>query len=113
MAAIAGDSGGRVASLADKFDMPGCTTFPAFYWNPSLGVPVWENQMAKLRKSDLLTTTETAEGLRLTISTLENMRWQGTGPRFYKLGGRVFYHIDDLREWLRQMRRRCSSGDKA
>ena len=76
-------------------------------------VPVWEKQMTRLRKSDLLTTTETAEGLRLKRSTLENMRWQGTGPRFYKLGGRVFYHIDDVREWLREMRRRSSSGEKA
>jgi len=69
--------------------------------------------MTRMRKSDLLTTPETAEGLRLKKSTLQNMRWQGTGPRFYKLGGRVFYHIDDLREWLAQMRRRSSSGDKS
>jgi hypothetical protein len=69
--------------------------------------------MRKLRSSDLLTTTETAEGLRLKEHTLENMRWQGTGPAFLKLGGRVFYHIDDLRKWLKQMRRRSSSGEKA
>ena len=69
--------------------------------------------MTRLRKSDLLTTIETAEALRLKEHTLENMRWQGTGPPFRKLGGRVFYHIDDLRKWLRQMRRRCSSGEKA
>jgi len=69
--------------------------------------------MPRFRKSDLLTTTETADGLRLSKHTLKNMRWQGTGPAFLKLGGRVFYHIDDLREWLQQMRRRSSSGEKA
>jgi hypothetical protein len=69
--------------------------------------------MTRLRKSDLLTTKETAEALRLKEHTLENMRWQGTGPPFRKLGGRVFYHIDDLRKWLRQMRRRSSSGERA
>jgi Helix-turn-helix domain len=78
-----------------------------------LGVPVWENQMTRLRKSDLLTTAETAKGLRLKKHTLENMRWQGTGPPFRKLGGRVFYHVDDLLEWLEQARRRSSSGEKA
>ena len=69
--------------------------------------------MTRLRKSILLTTTETAEALRLKEHTLENMRSQGTGPPFRKLGGRVFYHIDDVREWLREMRRRSSSGEKA
>jgi hypothetical protein len=68
--------------------------------------------MARTRKSNLLTTTETAEGLRLKEHTLENMRWQGTGPPFLKLGGRVFYHTNDLRKWLAQMRRRSSSGEK-
>ena len=66
--------------------------------------------MTRLRKSDLLTTTETAEGLRLKEHTLENMRCQGTGPPFRKIGGRVFYHVDDLKQWLEQSRRRSSSG---
>ena len=69
--------------------------------------------MTRLRKSDLFTITETAEALRLSKHTLKNMRWNGTGPAFLKLGGRVFYHVDDLRAWLRQMRRRASSGEKA
>ena len=92
---------------------PGVPLFRHFPWRSSLGVLVEENQMTRMRKSDLLTTPETAEGLRLKKSTLQNMRWQGTGPRFHKLGGRVFYHIDDIREWLAQMRRRSSSGDKS
>jgi Helix-turn-helix domain len=69
--------------------------------------------MTRLRKSDLLTTTETSEAFRRSKHTLKNMRWNGTGPAFLKLGGRVFYHVDDLRAWLRQMRRRSSSGERA
>jgi hypothetical protein len=68
--------------------------------------------MARLRKSVLLTTVETADWLRLKKHTLENMRWQGTGPPFRKIGGRVFYHVDDLNQWLDQSRRRSSSGRK-
>jgi hypothetical protein len=66
--------------------------------------------MVKSRRSPLLTTPETAERLRLKKHSLDNMRWQGTGPPFRKIGGRVFYHIDDLKKWLDEARRRISSG---
>lgn len=69
--------------------------------------------MATRRKSQLLTTAEAAEFLRLKPHTLENMRWLGNGPVFLKLGGRVFYHIADLKKWCDQARRRSSSGRKS
>ena len=69
--------------------------------------------MASQRWSQLLTTAEAAEFLRLKPHTLENMRWQGTGPPFRKHGGRVFYHRAELKEWSDQARRRSSSGRKA
>jgi len=56
--------------------------------------------MANRRKSQLLTTKEAAEFLRLKPHTLENMRSDGKGPIFMKLGGRVFYHRADLKTWL-------------
>jgi hypothetical protein len=40
------------------------------------------------------------------------MRSEGKGPIFMKLGGRVFYHRADLKTWLREARRRSSSGEK-
>jgi hypothetical protein len=46
--------------------------------------------MGQNRKRDLLTTKEAAAWLRLNPHTLENMRWQLTGPRSVKHGGRVF-----------------------
>ena len=69
--------------------------------------------MANQRKSQLLTTAEAAEFLRLKPHTLENMRGQGTGPPFRKHGGRVFYHRTELKLWSDQARRRSSSGRKA
>lgn len=64
------------------------------------------------RQHFLLTTSEAADYLRLKKHTLENMRWQGTGPPFRKHGGRVFYHRAELKQWSDQARRRSSSGQK-
>lgn len=72
-----------------------------------------EHQMANRRRSALLTTPEAAEILRLRKHTLENMRSQGTGPFFRKLGGRVFYHRSDLKEWCDRARRRSTSGRRS
>lgn len=68
--------------------------------------------MANRRRQQLFTTAEAAEELRLKKHTLENMRWQGTGPPFRKHGGRVFYHRVDLKKWSEQTRRKSSSGEK-
>ena len=71
--------------------------------------------MANRRKSQLLTTKEAAEFLRLKPHTLENMRSRregSEGPIFMKLGGRVFYHRADLKTWCKEARRRSSSGEK-
>jgi hypothetical protein len=89
--------------------MPPTSALPAF--SPEF-VTFGEVEMAGQRKSPLRTTAETAEFFRVKKHTLENMRWQGTGPPFRKIGGRVFYHIADLKKWLEQARRRSSSGRK-
>lgn len=46
-----------------------------------------------------LRTREAAEILGLSHRTLEKHRTYGTGPKYLKLGGRVVYRIEDLREW--------------
>ena len=66
--------------------------------------------MASRRRSQLLTTKEAAEFLRLKPHTLENIERQR--PDLMKLGGRVFYHRADLKTWLRESRRRSSRGEK-
>jgi len=62
--------------------------------------------MDRQSQSPLLTIAEAAEILKLKKHTLECMRWQGTGPPFRKLGGRIFYRHDDLKEWSENGRRR-------
>ena len=52
----------------------------------------------------LLTTAEAAAFLRLSPRTLEDMRLNGTGPRYNKLGpskrARVVYREEDLLAWV-------------
>jgi excisionase family DNA binding protein len=69
--------------------------------------------MTRQPKSPFLTIAEAAELLRLKKHTLDNMRWQGTGPPFRKHGGRICYHRDELKEWSKSGRRKSSSGRKA
>ena len=72
-----------------------------------------EHSMTRQPRSPFLTIAEAAELLRLKKHTLDNMRWQGTGPPFRKHGGRIFYHRDELKEWSKSGRRKSSSGRKA
>jgi predicted DNA-binding transcriptional regulator AlpA len=51
-------------------------------------------------ESDLLTTTEAAPHVRLSPRTLEKYRVLGGGPKYKKLGARVFYSSSDLKAWL-------------
>lgn len=97
-----------VAKSAHSSTLPKRNNFPDF-----LASSIDREQaMTDRRRQQLLTTTEAAEELRLKKHTLENMRWQGTGPPFRKHGGRVFYHRADLKKWSEQTRRRSSSGEK-
>ena len=53
-----------------------------------------------------LTTVEAAALLRLSPRTLEDMRVNGTGPRYRKLGpsrrARVVYSEEDVLKWVDQ-----------
>lgn len=46
-----------------------------------------------------LCTKEAARFLSLSPKTLEKYRVFGTGPRYFKLGGRVAYRFEDLMAW--------------
>lgn len=48
-----------------------------------------------------LDTTNAAKYLGLSPKTLAIMRSNGTGPQFLKRG-RVFYFLDDLKEWMNE-----------
>ncbi len=65
-----------------------------------------------IEKTDtpFLTVDEAATYLRLKKRTLDNMRWMGTGPKYRKHGGRIYYHADELKEWSLKSRRTSTSG---
>ena len=56
-----------------------------------------------------LTVAEAAQFLRLKKRTLDNMRWMGNGPKFRKHGGRIYYHVDELKGWSLSSRRNSTS----
>lgn len=53
---------------------------------------------------ELLTPAEAAAITKLTVSTLKDKRWRGTGPAFIKLspgrGGRIRYPRSSIERWL-------------
>lgn len=48
----------------------------------------------------LLTIDEAAELTRLPIATLRYKRYEGTGPRSFRLGRRVMYWLSDVLAWI-------------
>ena len=48
----------------------------------------------------LLTAKQAARYLSISTKWLANQRWQGTGPRFLKVGGAVRYRQSDLDAYL-------------
>ena len=63
--------------------------------------------------SGLLTSVEAAHYLRLSPRTLEGMRVDGIGPRYFKAGpgkrAKVLYRRMDLEGWLDQFGRHSTS----
>ena len=39
-------------------------------------------------------------------------RWLGGGPRFVRVGGRVFYRPDDIRSWLEALPSYRTTSDR-
>jgi Helix-turn-helix domain len=66
-------------------------------------------------KGKLVTTAEAAELLRMSPRTLENMRVDGDGPRYHKLGpgrrAKVVYRIVDLDTWIAKFSRGSTSEE--
>jgi hypothetical protein len=59
----------------------------------------------------LLTVREAASYLRLAPVTLAKLRLTGGGPRFAKLGSRVFYDQAELDAFIDARMRRSTSDD--
>lgn len=52
-----------------------------------------------------LTQQELAHRWRISPRTLERWRWEGEGPTFVKMGGRVVYRIEDIETFEDEQRR--------
>ena len=46
-----------------------------------------------------LTPVDLSEQLQISLSTLATWRSAGKGPKFYRMGGLVRYHPDDVAAW--------------
>ena len=60
-----------------------------------------------------LTTTETAQRLRISVGTLANLRVKGSGPRFIHFGRRVLYPLAELERFERDMLQTSTSSKAA
>ena len=76
---------------------------------PSIAMEMLETHMNKQTDNPVLTVAEATEYLRLKKRTLDNMRWMGTGPKFRKHGGRIYYDFAELKEWSLNSRRNSTS----
>ena len=50
----------------------------------------------------LLTAKQAAHYLSISTKWLANQRWQGTAPKFIRVGGAVRYRISDLEQFLEE-----------
>jgi len=53
---------------------------------------------------NVLTLREVAQRLGVREGTLRQWRWRGQGPRSFKVGVSVVYHLADIEAWERQQR---------
>lgn len=53
---------------------------------------------------------EAARRLGVEPSTLANWRWNGRGPRYIRVGGRIRYRLMDLAHWLDSQARSSTSS---
>lgn len=61
---------------------------------------------------ELLTDTDVAEILGITVKTLQQWRWKGIGPAYIKVGqGWVRYRPTDVSDWLEENRYRNKRRD--
>ncbi len=62
-----------------------------------------KDQYVKIK--NLMNTRQLAAYLHMSTSFVEKMRWRKVGPPYYKIGGRIFYVLQEVDDWLRLQRR--------
>ena len=56
-----------------------------------------------------LTTKETADRLRVRVTTLANWRVRGDGPRFIKMGRKVLYPVVEIEAYEKRQLHQATS----
>lgn len=60
--------------------------------------------------SDYIDRAQLAKELHVTTRTLDKWAWLRKGPRKIKIGGRCYYHRQDVRDWLESVRQTDTGG---
>ncbi len=47
-----------------------------------------------------LSSAEVEMQYGIAAGSLANLRWSRKGPRFYKVGRRVLYFVEDIESWI-------------
>ena len=48
----------------------------------------------------ILSKREVSEAYGWSVFTLNDWRQKGTGPRSFRIGGRVAYKVEDIERWI-------------
>lgn len=54
------------------------------------------------KKKRAVTSAEAASMYGWTVGALAQLRHRRQGPKFYKVGKKVLYFIEDIESWIRQ-----------
>lgn len=60
----------------------------------------------------LLSPKELAKYLHKSKHWVERSRWDGTGPKFLKLGGHCYYREQDVVEWMNNKEQAQTANSK-
>lgn len=60
-----------------------------------------------------LNQNELANRWSISHRSLERWRWEGKGPRFLKIGGRVVYRLEDVEAWEAERLRASTAAGTA
>ena len=67
------------------------------------------NKPSALEQRGYRCETDAADYVGSKPSTLRAWRVRGRGPRYYKIGGKVFYRESDLDAWIESQARESTS----
>lgn len=58
----------------------------------------------------LMTSSELCDYLHVPLRTVQDWRARGVGPKFFRIGKRVYYRHDDVAAWIDERSGRVAPG---